>query len=71
MRVTINLPPESIKIADDAAKKLCLSRSAFIALAISEKVQNDSLIRSIPEMLDELRALQAALPSESDSETES
>ena len=71
MKVTINLPPEAIKLADEGAKALCLSRSAFIAVAITEKMRTDTLLRSIPQLLDELKEIQDMCPDFGEQETKS
>ena len=67
MRVSVNLSPEALKLADEAAAALCLSRSSFIALAITEKVRNDALLRSLPQMVNEMQALQNMFSESDDS----
>lgn len=63
MKVTINLPANALKMADEAAEKMCLSRSAFIALCISEKFRQDAVIETLPKMISELQALRALTDS--------
>lgn len=57
MKVTINLPANALKMADEAAERMCLSRSAFISLCIAEKFRQDAVIETLPQMLSELQAL--------------
>ncbi len=59
MKVTINLPENALKMADDAAERMCLSRSAFISLCIAEKCKQDAFMETLPRMLSELQALRA------------
>lgn len=65
MKVTINLPESALKLADEGAARLCISRSAFISVAIAEKVKQDSVMESMPLLLSELQDMKAALAAAS------
>ena len=56
MKVTVNLSEDAIKIADECAARLCVSRSAFISIAIAEKAKQDAVLENLPKMLAELQA---------------
>ena len=51
MRININLDEELIKKIDEEAKKKYISRSSYIAFAVSQKIQNDKFIESMPELI--------------------
>lgn len=55
MKVTINLSEQALKIADECAARLCISRSAFIAIAIAEKAKQDSVAENLPQLLAEMQ----------------
>lgn len=57
MKVTINLSEQALKIADECAARLCISRSAFIAIAITEKAKQDSVVENLPQILAEMKQL--------------
>lgn len=57
MKVTINLSEQALKIADECAARLCISRSAFIAIAITEKAKQDSVAENLPQILAEMKQL--------------
>lgn len=51
MRLGINLPEELVKQIDERAKALYISRSAYIATALSQKMQADKLSDTMPELI--------------------
>ena len=51
MRVNFVIPDELVKRLDKASKDLSISRSAFINMAISQKLQQDSIINDLPRLL--------------------
>lgn len=57
MKVTINLSEQALKLADECAERLCISRSAFIAIAIAEKAKQDSVAEHLPQILAEMKQL--------------
>lgn len=57
MRVNINMDEELLKAVDEQANKIHVSRSAYIAFACTQKIQNDKMLESMPDML---RAFQMA-----------
>lgn len=71
MKVTISLPEQALKLADEGAARLCISRSGFIAIAIAEKAKQDSVIENLPQLIAEMQQLRefnaqsgASLPTE-------
>lgn len=58
MKVTVNLPEKAIKLADEGAARLCVSRSAYISIAIAEKAKQDTVTETLPELLAAVRELQ-------------
>lgn len=50
MQVNINMDKELIDKIDERAKKLYLSRSAYISMAVSKMLQNDELSEQLPKL---------------------
>lgn len=55
MKIGISLKDEVVKVIDAKAAKMGISRSAFIAMAISEKMRQDDVLDNMPEILNTLR----------------
>lgn len=49
-KVTISLADELLSKIDDRAKSMYISRSAFIATALMQKLQADDAIVMLPEL---------------------
>lgn len=54
MRVNINMDEELLKKVDVLAKKMFVSRSSYIAFAVSQKIQSDEALANMPKMIDAL-----------------
>lgn len=54
MRVNINMDEELVKKVDEVAKKMYVSRSSYIAFAVSQKIQSDEAFANMPKMIDVL-----------------
>lgn len=52
MRVNINMDEELVKKVDEVAKKMYVSRSSYIAFAVSQKIQADEVLANMPKMID-------------------
>ena len=52
MRVNINMDEELVKKVDEVAKKMYVSRSSYIAFAVSQKIQADETLANMPKMID-------------------
>lgn len=52
MRVNINMDEELVKKVDDVAKKMYVSRSSYIAFAVSQKIQADEALANMPKIID-------------------
>lgn len=50
-RFNINLDEKLLKLVDEKAKSLSITRTAYISIALSEKLRNDVAFEKIPEML--------------------
>ena len=57
MRLNISMDKELVKKVDEAAAKMHVSRSAYIAFAVSQKIQADELFSNMPELLKILQAI--------------
>lgn len=55
MKITINIPEDLLKDVDERAKSMYLSRSSFINMTLSQRLQQDKVLDSMPEMLQTLR----------------
>lgn len=51
MKLGISLKDEIVGKIDQRTESLGISRSAFIAMAVTEKIRQDEMVDSIPEML--------------------
>lgn len=58
MRVSISLPDDMMKKIDSNAKKLSLSRSAYIAMVLTKAIQQDEVVAALPDMLAFVRQYQ-------------
>lgn len=56
MRININISEDLLNQIDEKAKALFISRSAYIATALNQKLQNDKLMDSMPEMLQTMKS---------------
>lgn len=55
MRININLSEELLKQIDERAKALYISRSAYIATALSQKLQSDKMFDNMPELMQTMK----------------
>lgn len=51
MRININMDEELVKKIDEIASKMYVSRSAYIAFAVSQKIQSDKMLDNMPELV--------------------
>lgn len=58
MRINITLDEELVKKIDEVASKMYVSRSAYIAFAVSQKMQQDIMMENLPAMLQSLKDIQ-------------
>ena len=54
MRVSINVPDELLEKIDKRAKKLYISRSAYISTALAQKLQADDMFDVMPQILSKM-----------------
>ena len=59
MRVNINISDDLLKQIDEKAKSLFVSRSAYITLALVQKLQSDSVIDTMPSLVAMAKQAQA------------
>jgi len=59
MRVNINMDEDLIRKVDEAANKMHVSRSAYIAFAVSQKIQADEILCNVPELLKLLQKMKS------------
>ena len=55
MRLNINMDEELVKKVDEVAKKMYVSRSSYIAFAVSKKIQDDETFSNMPEMIEVMK----------------
>lgn len=55
MRLNINMDEELVKKVDEVAKKMYVSRSSYIAFAVSKKIQDDETLSNMPEMIEVMK----------------
>ena len=56
MKINITLDKELIEKIDAEASKKYVSRSAYIAFAVSQKIQADNMLDNMPELMQTIRA---------------
>ena len=44
MKVTVNIPNELLKEIDERAKSMYLSRSAYVTMTLSQRLQQDKVL---------------------------
>ena len=69
MRVNINLDEELVKKIDEVASKMYVSRSAYIAFAVSQKIQTDKMLDNMPELLQTIKSAVELEKAKQDSAT--
>lgn len=52
MKLTISISEDLVKQIDIMAKKLCLSRSAFISTTMAQKLQSDKTVDDLSKLID-------------------
>lgn len=50
-RISMNMPEDLLKQVDERAKDLYISRSAFITMAVSQKIQSDEMAKVLPDIV--------------------
>lgn len=56
MRININMDEELVKKIDEIASKMYVSRSAYIAFAVSQKIQSDKMLDNMPEFVQTMKS---------------
>lgn len=56
MRINITMDEELVKKVDEIANKMYVSRSAYIAFAVSQKMQSDKMLDNMPELLETVKS---------------
>lgn len=57
MRVNLNIPDELVAQIDAKAKSLFVNRTAWIIMALSEKLKQDDALISLPAVLETMRSM--------------
>ena len=66
MKVTVNIPNELLKEIDERAKSMYLSRSAYVTMTLSQRLQQDKVLDSMPEMLQALKDVKSVVGKQND-----
>lgn len=72
MRVQLVMPDDLVAQVDEFAKRYGVSRSAYMVMTMSQKVQSEQVMQSMPELQSMMTAMQAklsAMPVQKDEET--
>lgn len=64
VRVQVIMPDDLVASIDAAAKALNVSRSAFICMSVSIKIQQDKAVTMMPDMIKMMKELQEKQVSE-------
>lgn len=57
MKVNINLDDSLVKKVDERAKAMYVSRSAYICMALAEKMKQDDLVATLPKILASMESM--------------
>ena len=57
MRINITMDEELVKKIDEIASKMYVSRSAYIAFAVSQKIQADKMVDNLPELAQTMKSV--------------
>lgn len=55
MRINITLEKELIEKIDAEARKKYVTRSAYIAFVVSQKIQADNMLENMPELMQTIK----------------
>lgn len=72
MRLNMILPDELCADVDELARQLGVSRSAYIVMALKQKVQSEQVMKSMPELQNMMVQMQqklAAMPVPDENKT--
>jgi len=61
MRVTLIMPDELVSKIDEQSKKLGVTRTAYMVMTMSQKIQGEEVIRSVPALQDMMNQMQVKL----------
>ena len=61
IRVNLIMGADLVKKIDEESKKLCISRSAFMNMALSNYIQSQNALRELPNILSVMRATEQKL----------
>ena len=50
-RINLTIDENLLKQLDEQANKMHISRSAYISVAISQKIQSDETLKALPELI--------------------
>ncbi len=56
MRINITMDEELVKKIDEISSKMYVSRSAYIAFAVSQKIQADKMLDNMPEYVEAVKS---------------
>lgn len=56
MRINITMDEELVKKIDEVASKMYVSRSSYIAFAVSQKIQADKMLYNMPELVQTMKS---------------
>lgn len=63
MRINLIMPDELVNQIDEQSKRLGVSRSAYIVMSMSQKIQSEEVMRSMPELQGLMTQMQRKLSS--------
>lgn len=65
MTINVSLDEKLIEKIDERAKAMYISRSAYISMALAEKMRQDDLVANIPEMISLMKDFKSDFDSSS------
>ncbi len=64
MRINFNINDELLAKVDAKAKELSVNRTAYISMAVSQKLQSDDMVKALPELYTAMKSLGEKLKNE-------
>ena len=66
MRISINLPEELVRRIDKVSDEMYISRSAYVATALSEKLSHDAALARFPDATYVMQDMMKFITSQND-----
>ena len=63
MRVNLQMPDDLVARIDAKAKELYISRTAYMIIACTQKLDSEDMLKRLPELKDSIQSLADRIPN--------